>query len=189
MSEVKGLSPKAEVHDTYLDIEPQTGLLVRARKRLQVNYFVGSFTLPVFDGDKAQRFDNVCMNETRADGVNCNGLNKFFLCLSTPSWTLANGGVYMPYAWVEEGMTLSADDAADLKDSLYWIDDFAAEVQQWSFVVAGILFAMLMGMLLQSYLAGEVAATTNQYKATAVDDDVDAVYSKLPITEGYTPPN
>jgi lysosome membrane protein 2 len=33
---VYGMVPHRESHDTYLDIEPRTGALVRAHKRLQV---------------------------------------------------------------------------------------------------------------------------------------------------------
>lgn len=188
----KGISPKEEVHDTYVDIEPQTGLLVRARKRLQVNYYVASYPLPVVDSDTANEFNSVCLNETRADGIDCKGLNNMVLCLATPSWNLKDGGVYFPYAWVEEGMTLSADDAADLKDSLYWIDDFADEVQQWALVSAGILFAMLMGMLAQSWLMqqedqeDEHSKLSTTFKAALLGDNAngeqqqnDAVYNKV----------
>eukprot|EP00997_Jenningsia_sp_PLL12_P002010 NODE_1337_length_1190_cov_50.682734_g1100_i0.p1 GENE.NODE_1337_length_1190_cov_50.682734_g1100_i0~~NODE_1337_length_1190_cov_50.682734_g1100_i0.p1 ORF type:complete len:293 (-),score=87.75 NODE_1337_length_1190_cov_50.682734_g1100_i0:38-916(-) len=37
---VEGMSPNSEKHDTYLDIEPQTGRLLRGMKRLQENVYI-----------------------------------------------------------------------------------------------------------------------------------------------------
>jgi len=40
LSKVDGMSPKSSEHDTFLDIEPISGAVMRARKRLQVNLYV-----------------------------------------------------------------------------------------------------------------------------------------------------
>ena len=149
--------------------------MCRARKRLQVNYVVATYNLPVLDMDKAQQFNNFCALE-RAD-FNCDGLDTLSLCLASPSWKIQNDAVLFPYAWVEEGMTLSADDAQSLKDSLYWIDEFAVKVQLWSLVSAGILSALLVGMLYQSFLTESAG---KGFVAGDLDEDTTAVYSKIP---------
>ena len=64
VSAVKGLSPHKESHLTYLDIEPQTGLLARASKKLQVNYLMESTTLPSTSLDGIIFADTVCANIT-----------------------------------------------------------------------------------------------------------------------------
>lgn len=183
---VKGVSPRADIHDTYLDLEPQTGLLARAKKRLQANYYIGDWVLPVMDGDTAESFNTVCLNETRKDGVNCMGVNEQINCLATPSWSFKDGGVYFPYAWVEESMVLTRDDADDLKESLYWIDGFAESVQLYSLVCSGIFMAILMGMLGQSYLHNKVGNSSievSEFKSSMVDDETQAIYQKTALLE------
>lgn len=39
--QVEGLSPSASEHDTFIDIEPMTGAVLRVRRRLQVNVEIG----------------------------------------------------------------------------------------------------------------------------------------------------
>nr|XP_056711647.1 lysosome membrane protein 2 [Euleptes europaea] len=46
VKDIDGMHPKKEDHETFLDINPTTGLLVRACKRLQINTYVRS--LPGF---------------------------------------------------------------------------------------------------------------------------------------------
>lgn len=64
VSAVKGLSPHKESHLTYLDIEPQTGLLARASKKLQINYLLESDTLPSTAPDGISFAQYVCGNMT-----------------------------------------------------------------------------------------------------------------------------
>ncbi|XP_048396952.2 lysosome membrane protein 2-like isoform X2 [Stegostoma tigrinum] len=42
VSDIGGMEPNTEVHQTYLDIEPMTGIPVRAAKRMQINIHVES---------------------------------------------------------------------------------------------------------------------------------------------------
>jgi len=49
IDEISGLNPQEDIHETYMDIEPKTGLLLRIRKRVQVNMVVRRYAkLPIF---------------------------------------------------------------------------------------------------------------------------------------------
>lgn len=49
IAQVVGLNPQAEEHETYLDIEPITGVTFRAAKRIQVNIALRHYSnLPSF---------------------------------------------------------------------------------------------------------------------------------------------
>lgn len=51
VAELQGLAPSAEEHQTYLDVEPNTGVTFRAAKRIQVNMPLRRYAdLPAFRG-------------------------------------------------------------------------------------------------------------------------------------------
>lgn len=170
---VQGMNPDPLIHKTYLDVEPQTGLLCRARKRLQVNYVIESFDMPVMQQQAVNEFSNLC--EKNDNFTNCSTFDQTMQCLTTPSWKIQDDSVMMPYAWVEEGMTLTRSDADGLKDTLYWIDGFAADVQFWCFIVAGLLTVLLCGMMLQSFFMEETLAEFHYGK---LDADTIVTYTK-----------
>lgn len=134
------------------------------------------------DPTAARNFNAMCARD--GSQFDCDGMDAMTLCLSTPSWNIQNDAIMFPYAWVEEGMTLSRDDADSLKDTLYWMDDFAEQLQLWCFVSAGILSAILFGMLYESYLLEKY---NKEFIPGAFDDDVVAVYSKIPQGQGNAP--
>lgn len=174
IADVAGMNPNPDIHKTYLDIEPQTGLLVRARKRLQVNYYISSEQFPVLDPVRAREFNLLCVNTNVSETINCSGFDQTVTCLTTPTWNIYNNGVLFPYAWVEEGMTLTADDADSLKNSLYWIEEFATQIQFWCYVSAGLLSILLFGMLYESMLRDEEM----EYQYNNIADDTIAIYTK-----------
>lgn len=49
LAHAAGLSPDRSIHETYLDIEPMTGSVVRAASRAQINAFVEEAALNVID--------------------------------------------------------------------------------------------------------------------------------------------
>lgn len=168
VSAVRGLKPNYDIHYSYLDIEPQSGLLARARKRLQLSYFMQSQTFPDMPLSWGTVADEICTNYTRVatliDGldnptlpvlplVNCkNGSEPRPLleCLATTvSWNLASPtGVYMPYAWAEESVTLSEDDADSLKNSLFLIESLAKTARFWFLIMTSVSVACVIMMLL-----------------------------------------
>jgi hypothetical protein len=164
---VEGLNPNEEEHESNLDMEPQTGLLTQAHKRLQVNYQMVDKVFPTTDPSNVAMAEGVCTNFTKIitilDAVkdlnitipDCNMtvFTELFTCFATPvQWSFYNGEIFFPYAWVDEHFKLPDSDADDIHDSLFFIDDFGKQVQFWSLVAAGILFAIILAMLYRGHI-------------------------------------
>lgn len=162
---VKGLVPVRSSHDTYLDIEPRTGLLARAHKRLQLNYYLEDYYLPTISTDTAAQFQETC-EKLLENGViaSCLGLDALTTCLAVPStWTYYQGGVYHPYAWADEYVTMDQDTADQIKEDIYGADELGKQIQLWSYVVAGLCFAMIAGMYLGKFIVLEDVAEGKLY--------------------------
>jgi hypothetical protein len=153
---VIGMSPKREAHDTFLDIEPNTGLLARAHKRLQILYAHDNMVLPQVDPITVLAVAELC-NSTAGQNASCAELTAMFGCLALPSeWKFHNDRVYMPYAWADENVVGTSDDADSIKD-IYFIQDLGNKVAMWSFVIAGMCATMILGMFLgRRYLVNEI---------------------------------
>lgn len=164
ISAVKGMNPSASEHSSFLLVEPQTGLLVQAQKKLQVNYQVSNYSMPQLPSDTYDNFVNMC--DTLTNTINQVSLithprppyNRpkcalddmaFFLpCWELPSrWKIENNAIFFPYGWVSEEVELPDSYADDLKNSLVLFDNLAAGVRLWCLVIAGFLFAMICAML------------------------------------------
>lgn len=162
---VRGLDPREEIHGVYLDVEPQTGILARVGKRLQVNYQLKSQYLPSTQPDSLDLAHNICGQidglvevlaqlgvNTSVSSLSCNStiITSLFTCWNQPTdWRVqgdedGNGdGIFFPYGWVDEGMALPNDDADTINDDLISLDNVAEAVRFWSLVVAGGCFLML----------------------------------------------
>ena len=167
------MSPNAEDHETYLDIEPMTGLFVRAKKRLQLNYFISNWYCPNISTDVVTEMTSICATE----GLNtsdCFDTLHLMQCLSTESnWRIYNNGSYYPYAWAEESFTLSKNDAEDLKSSLFVITNLSTQLGLWSFIAAGIVFALLLGVLYErSKHVAENIEEANRQIRNSDDSDI-----------------
>lgn len=168
VADIKGIDPREEIHTCYLDVEPQTGLLVGAKKRLQLAYLIESKTYP--EAPKALDTEAaVCANLTNIVStlhslglaenitIDCNleVLTELLTCWQQPStWTINSfreEGLYMPYGWVEEKLTLPESDATDLNDSLFAVDDLASDCRKLSLMIAGLCFASMLAMLLNRF--------------------------------------
>jgi hypothetical protein len=167
---VKGLHPQSDIHETYVAVEPQTGLLVKARKRLQVNYRMESYALPEIAEDSVQNAALLCsqlqdivtslskfpgVNSSTLPDITCNltVVTPLFTCLAQPSnWSLHSQNIFMPYGWVSEEMDLSDSKADELNDSLFAMDDVAGAVRFWSLIVAAACFCMLVVMAISMHI-------------------------------------
>ena len=108
---VEGLSPMKEVHQTYLDIEPQTGLLAKAHKRLQLVYQINSLFLPTTKNDTVENVNAICenllyisaaLNQTTNLTCDHTALSSLFTCLAeNVSYHVANDNIFFPYGWVD----------------------------------------------------------------------------------------
>mmetsp|Transcript_9558 Transcript_9558/g.17942 ORF Transcript_9558/g.17942 Transcript_9558/m.17942 type:complete len:704 (-) Transcript_9558:163-2274(-) len=139
---VSGTNARREIHDTFLDIEPNTGMLARVHKRLQVNYQMNNYDLPEVTEDAVAAANALC----EMKNMTCDGLNMAMQCLAIPSnWQYLNNRVYMPYAWADEHMVGTEDDADSVKDGVYWAQDFGTAVRFWCFVSVGLIAAIVAG--------------------------------------------
>lgn len=142
---ISGLQPNQDAHETYLDIEPVTGLLVRAKKRLQLNYVVKDWYAPSVSDYALGNITAACSLVNTAE---CEAAKELLTCLNVETnWTVQNNEIYYPYAWAEESFSLSREDADSLNDSLFSFINLAQQIQLWSLVAAGIFFATLVGLL------------------------------------------
>ena len=114
--------------------------MYRAWKRLQANYWMSDDMLPEVEASTVDIAAYACGNYTLLTGSNntCEIWDYLFACLAEPSdWTYAGGGVYAPYAWVEESVVYNEDTADGIK-LIYFIEDMGYTFQLWCFVGSGI---------------------------------------------------
>lgn len=181
---ITGLSANPTVHQSYLDVEPQSGALIRAEKKLQVNYLMSSDYLPMVSNQAVSIAHGICNNisglvealqENGIDTGNITDLDcnltqptALLTCWAQPSdWQLQNGGsIYMPYGYVNEHFSLSADDAQDMKDSLYFIDDLAKSCRFWCLLIAGICFTVQMAIVMSAYFEEKALHPLLHHKRT-----------------------
>jgi hypothetical protein len=169
---VKGMSPNENSHSCYLDVEPQTGLLARAAKKLQVNYQMKSRYLPQIKDNSSEIAYATCVDvnntiyelnhEVKTNVLDVDipyldcGVDKLqnlLQCLSVPSdWKLKNDEIFFPYGWTSEELNLPESDADDLNELLYATEDLAKDIQFWCLIIAGICFAILLAMVIHNYI-------------------------------------
>lgn len=90
-----------------------------------------------------------CGNYTELTESNstCFLWNYLFSCLAVESdWRYYNGGVYAPYAWVQESVVYDKETADGIK-MIYDIREMGYAFQMWTLVACGTIFAMLLGLL------------------------------------------
>jgi hypothetical protein len=166
VSAISGLSPNPATHDSFIDLEPQTGLICRVQKRIQVNYLLSYTHLPESEPSSLDQADQICqetsvlvsalvqnnLTNTSVPSCNLTVITPLFTCWMQPSdWRFRGGQIFFPYGWVEEGIELSDDQAQDIKDSLLFADEVADDIRFWCIVIAGICFAILSAMVLDTY--------------------------------------
>lgn len=165
---ISGMVPNVDTHRTYLDIEPQTGQLVRGKKALQENWMIESTEFPTVSPSLLANTSATCNKiSTLLNVINAlNGTNYSISCdltaatlimsqLAIPTdWKFSTGDrIFFPLAYCEEYNVINEDDANELKESIYGTETLIKQVQQWSFVVAGASFVTLciMYYLLYAY--------------------------------------
>ncbi len=213
VSDVVGLSPNPDLHACYLDVEPQTGLLARARKRLQVNYLMNSFPLPQVEANASEIAHNECITlNTTIYGINTNLIidkksdqtipyltcdnelgQALIQCFAVPSqWKLQNDEIFFPYGWTSEELDLSQDDADDLNELLYGTEGYGTTISFWSLIVAGLCFCVLVGMLIHYYLLyrqgeGEGYFTDHQFQQFKLQQESLLSPHEPPLVFTYSP--
>ena len=161
LAAVTGLVPNAEIHETTFDIEPQTGLIARAEKNLQLNYQIGSAYFPRFESDE-KTFLNKCLLSNLGKNM-CIALYVYLMentkyaklsqCLNTPvDWNIRGDQIFFPYGWVSEQLVLTESAASDIKNSIYYTEQAAANLRFWCIIVAAMLLLVLATIEVEEYL-------------------------------------
>ena len=166
-SNVDGMFPNGKIHNTYLDVELNTGLVARAYKRLQLNYRIWNSTFTNIDSDAKSAWEGLCNNLAQVTDPrlimnenfkSCERLSAaFYDCMSKEySWNLYSnfnddgvGGIYFPYGWADEWLVMDEDSARELNDSVYGIDVIADQIMIWSLVLAALCAAGIITMIIR----------------------------------------
>jgi len=202
--EIIGLSPTADgdVHMTYLDIEPNTGMLARAHKVLQNSFLLTAQHFPTTNTSFADGLLAVCANiSTLIQELNidknmsvpvpsCSNMTAALAVLdimaARADWdirrqpTTGNNEVFLPSSWVREATVGTQQSAEDIKTSVYFVQDLAKGVGVWGLVTGGVLLAVALGMLIAIRMSAPPARSTAVAKERAgsltgrnEDEDVD----------------
>ncbi|GMI06661.1 hypothetical protein TrRE_jg4685, partial [Triparma retinervis] len=65
---------------------------------------------------------------------------------SNSTWGVV-GETFLPYAWADEHLAYSDEDAEDFKDAVYGAQDMAGEAALWAAVAAAGMFAGVVGLV------------------------------------------
>lgn len=131
---VTGLSPNANLHETYLQVDPITGITFSARKRLQVNAKLNPATWNYYKaaqnaGNKYNPYSATFTYEpyyqlfTTASKDTINNSPTIGAAISAKSPT------YVPLYWIEEAGDISDSDASAYVSSIYGSRNAAYLVQ------------------------------------------------------------
>ncbi|RYY83742.1 hypothetical protein EON63_10550 [archaeon] len=163
---VVGVQPIKEIHETIVDVEPHTGALVRAKKRLQVNYQVDSMAFPQISQESEVFANEICANissivaelaqlniidPSQVPDYECNSLllTPFFLCLASAkgNWTIRNDRIFHPYGWTQEAAELPESDATDWNNTLFMAYRLADGIRLWCGVLGGVLLVVMSALV------------------------------------------
>lgn len=160
---VTGIEPSEAEHASYLDVEPQTGLLVRAEKKLQLNYQLTTQIFPTAPNTTAETLYDICLSydsllvsleeagiQTNLTALPCGNafVQNLVTCISTESdWILQDNQIFLPYSWVREHFVLPESDADDLNETLFALQSFAGALQFWCLVLGGGFFCVICAAL------------------------------------------
>lgn len=155
---IDGLEPNLEEHMTFLDVEPITGLLVTARKQLQTNFFLSKQSFPTSPKNYKHDANEICANmstllaELREDPIECGRADALFDILAQEAgWnlnpdTLLDNGIYFPYAYSSEYMTIPEEDATAIKSSVYAVRSAEDACYTWGLISAAFFLCGILAI-------------------------------------------
>jgi len=168
---VNGLDPNYAEHSTYLDVEPFTGLLARARKQMQTNFYVKAQEFPNTDINLKYEAHDLCGNmtallvELKQDPLPCGNPQTdalFDLLYQEGGWQLhgggLDGGLFMPYAYSNENMQLSEADANSIVSSIYAVQDAEGYAYTGGLGFAAFFFVLTLYLVWSRVMRGEKVA-------------------------------
>ena len=162
LNAIDGLEPNLEQHMTFLDVEPITGLLATARKQLQTNMFLAKQSFPSTPKNFKHDANDICNNittlltELHQDPIECGKANELFDVLAQEAgWNLnpdtlldnqGSSGVFMPYAYSSEYMTMPEEDATAIKSSVYAVRSAEDASYTWGLISAAVFFCGILAI-------------------------------------------
>lgn len=138
---VVGMHPSVALHDTYLAIEPNTGVLMDARKRLQVNVR----TLSAMD---------VSAYSLKPNDV-------WFASLQTD--------VYIPLVWFSEHGTVGTASAAQFRSEVYLFQSLAQGIK-WGGAAAAVASLSVAAMLFICSITRTMSEVLDAYQLTPLHE-------------------
>jgi hypothetical protein len=187
LNAIDGLDPNLAEHMTFLDVEPNTGLLATARKQLQTNYFLANQSFPASPKNFKDDAHLLCANisailtELGKAPIECGQADGIFdIFAQEAGWklnpeTLLNDGntqgVFMPYAYSSEYMTLPEDDAVSIKNSVYTVQSAEVASFNWGVGCAAFFFACIVAITISRMYKGETLKQIFLGRRAALDDD------------------
>lgn len=151
MHSVDGLKPDAKLHKTFVDIEPHTGIVIRAARRAQIN-------IELVPHQSVAPFRTL---QAVISTINSNYNNYY----SHDSFNDYNG-LILPILWLEETATVDEANAKLLKDKLINRIKFG----KLFFVVTLNLSVILLALSLV-YLIFVKCIHPTAYDNSSFDDD------------------
>lgn len=161
LAAVDGLLPIRDAHDTFLDLEPNTGVAMRVHERLMASVQLTSYHWPSVSTDainnriisallyafvcnriygdlpRDQRLLVCAENRAMIHAI----MTELQSCLAEPvHWNITNDMVFLPFAWADENGQAFEKDATDIKTQIYATQEFIDDFQSWGFIVAGAFF-------------------------------------------------
>jgi hypothetical protein len=124
---------EVDLHDTFLDVEPLTGLTMRGANRLQANVRISA-------------------SEYRTSSTSY-GWNYHYNNLFGSDMTRTNQTLYVPYYWVDQQDEISASDAQTFRDT--YNTAVHARHLAWQLRIAGLVCGVL-GMVVSLLLLAHV---------------------------------
>eukprot|EP00658_Telonema_sp_P-2_P039566 TRINITY_DN2828_c0_g1_i4.p1 TRINITY_DN2828_c0_g1~~TRINITY_DN2828_c0_g1_i4.p1 ORF type:complete len:189 (+),score=41.14 TRINITY_DN2828_c0_g1_i4:177-743(+) len=118
--------------DTYLDVEPNTGITMRERKQLQLNGVIQDWSLTHGPHISIPGWDDC------GDGA---GMEEW-----DGHWGVKEP-IYTPYIVIREETEISSDDASTFKGSALAAYDAADALEIWSNVAAGLCFLVALVLI------------------------------------------
>lgn len=109
-----------------------------------MNYWIEETVLPNMTTAAIDNAHNLCQliallpeNVTEFNST-CDAWNNLFTCMAVPThWDIANGGVFLPYAWLDETTTFPKRYADDIQSGILDNQKLASDVRTWGLVSGG----------------------------------------------------
>jgi hypothetical protein len=125
-SSVNGLSPNRDLHDTVIDVEPTSGAVLHAAKRLEINVQIGPVDWNVVS-------PGICFS------------------YGCPTWFANMSSSFLPVMWVEETGSVTDSQASDFRHSVYVAQAASYYTAIIGYIVGNVVITLAVLLLTCAY--------------------------------------